>query len=89
MGEVKHSGIDFSGLLFLLFLGLKLGGVIDWSWWFVFAPLWIPIVLFLLVLFLFLVGYGIIKVFQFLIELWRNKQVNKEVEEILREGKIE
>jgi hypothetical protein len=29
-------------LLFLLFLGLKLGGVIAWSWVWVFAPLWIP-----------------------------------------------
>lgn len=27
-------------LLFLLFLGLKLGGAIDWSWWWVTAPLW-------------------------------------------------
>lgn len=27
-------------LLFLLFLGLKLTGNIDWSWWWVFAPIW-------------------------------------------------
>jgi len=27
-------------LLFLLFLGLKLGGVITWSWLWVTAPLW-------------------------------------------------
>lgn len=26
-------------LLFLLFLGLKLSGSIDWSWWWVFSPL--------------------------------------------------
>ena len=30
-------------LLFLLFLGLKLGGVINWSWWWITAPLWGPI----------------------------------------------
>jgi hypothetical protein len=30
MGE---SGVDFLGLLFLLFLGLKLTHQIDWSWW--------------------------------------------------------
>jgi len=31
-------------LLFLLFLGLKLGGVITWSWLWVTAPLWgIPV----------------------------------------------
>lgn len=28
------------GLLFLLFLTLKLTNVIDWSWWWVTAPLW-------------------------------------------------
>ncbi len=30
-------------LLFLTFLVLKLCGVITWSWWWIFAPLWIPI----------------------------------------------
>ena len=40
------SGSDngFCGLLFLLFLGLRLAGVIDWPWIWVFAPLWIPLV---------------------------------------------
>lgn len=38
----KSSGIGFMGLLTLLFLGLKLTHYIDWSWWWVFAPLWIP-----------------------------------------------
>lgn len=39
------TGTLFFELLFLLFLGLKLGNVIDWSWWWVFAPLWVPLVL--------------------------------------------
>ena len=39
------SGIGFSGLLGLLFIALKLCGVIDWSWWWVLAPFWIPIAL--------------------------------------------
>ena len=34
-------GISFGGLLTVLFIGLKLGGVIDWSWWWVLSPLWI------------------------------------------------
>jgi hypothetical protein len=34
-------GIGFSGALTLLFIGLKLGNVIDWSWWWVLSPLWI------------------------------------------------
>lgn len=35
-------GITFLSLLAILFIGLKLGGVIDWSWVWVLAPLWIP-----------------------------------------------
>ena len=38
--------VGLFGLLFLLFLGLKLGevGVVaSWSWWWVTAPLWGPI----------------------------------------------
>ncbi len=38
----SSDGVGLSGALFLLFLGLKLGGVIAWSWWWVTAPLWIP-----------------------------------------------
>ena len=39
------SGIGLSGVLFIVFLVLKLCGVIDWSWWWVTAPLWIPVAL--------------------------------------------
>jgi hypothetical protein len=35
-------GIGFMGVLSLLFIGLKLGDVIDWSWIWVLAPLWLP-----------------------------------------------
>ena len=31
--------------VFLIFLSLKLCGVIDWSWWWITAPLWIPFAL--------------------------------------------
>jgi len=39
--------IDITGLLGILFVGLKLGGIIDWSWWWVTLPFWasIPIIL--------------------------------------------
>jgi len=29
-------------VLFIMFLVLKLCGVIDWSWWWITAPIWIP-----------------------------------------------
>lgn len=40
-----NTGTLFLELLFLLFLGLKLADKIDWSWWWVFSPLWIPVAL--------------------------------------------
>ena len=41
------------GFLFVVFLILKLIGVIDWSWWWVFAPLWIPAVLAIVIVAIF------------------------------------
>lgn len=40
--NASRGGIGFLGMLGILFIGLKLTGVIDWSWWLVLAPLWIP-----------------------------------------------
>jgi len=39
----SSSGIGFCGLLTILFVALKLLDKIDWSWWWVLAPLWMPI----------------------------------------------
>jgi len=36
----SSSGIGFFGLLGVVFIALKLLGVIGWSWWWVTAPLW-------------------------------------------------
>jgi hypothetical protein len=36
----SSSGIGFFGLMFLIFMTLKLTGHITWSWWWVTAPLW-------------------------------------------------
>lgn len=41
----KSGGIGFFGALTILFIGLKLTGYIDWSWWWVLAPTWVPIAL--------------------------------------------
>lgn len=39
---ITSSGrIDLTGLLTILFVGLKLTHYIDWSWWWVFSPIWI------------------------------------------------
>lgn len=39
----NSTGITFGSLLFVVFLILKLTHVIDWSWYWVAAPLWIPL----------------------------------------------
>lgn len=36
-------GIGLGGVLLVLFITLKLCGVIAWSWWWVTAPIWIPL----------------------------------------------
>lgn len=41
----SSSEIGFLGLLAILFIGLKLGSVINWSWWWVTCPLWGPLAL--------------------------------------------
>ena len=35
--------MGFCGTLTIVFIILKLTHVIDWSWWWVLAPLWIPV----------------------------------------------
>lgn len=53
--QVPNSGgIGFAGLLTVLFVGLKLTGHIDWSWWWVISPIWISII-FVILLVLFLI----------------------------------
>jgi hypothetical protein len=38
-----NAGIGFLGLLTILFVGLKLTGYINWSWWLVLVPLYGPL----------------------------------------------
>ena len=42
--DVNLSGL-LSTLLLVLFITLKLCGVIAWSWWWVLSPLWIPLLI--------------------------------------------
>lgn len=39
----------FMSILCLIFITLKLTGYIAWSWWWVLAPIWIPISIILVV----------------------------------------
>ncbi len=44
---MNNTGINFMGLLTILFITLKLINVIDWSWIWVISPLWLPLAIFL------------------------------------------
>jgi hypothetical protein len=48
----SSGGIGFTGLLTILFIGLKLTNYIDWSWWWVLSPIWILIVFVILLIIL-------------------------------------
>ena len=39
----SSGGMSLGTVLFLIFLVLKLTDTIAWSWWWVTAPLWIPV----------------------------------------------
>lgn len=63
-GEATTAGgISFSTALLLIFIVLKLCGVIGWSWWWVLSPLWISWGLSLLI-----IGG------MFAVECWRDKK---------------
>jgi hypothetical protein len=48
MANSSSNGIGFTSLLTIVFITLKLTNYIDWSWWWVFCPLWIGFVLVIL-----------------------------------------
>ena len=58
--EVKVSvnkGINFTGLLAIVFIILKLSHVIAWSWWWVLSPLWVgPALGIAFIIFIIMIG---------------------------------
>lgn len=56
--ENVNGVFSFMGLLFIVFLVLKLTGAIAWSWWWVTAPLWGPFAITLIILFIMIVIFG-------------------------------
>lgn len=55
-GSATTGGIGFIGLLTILFIGLKLTGFIDWSWFWVLSPI---IFMFLFWVVFFVVIFGL------------------------------
>lgn len=57
--DSSSGGVGFCGLLAVAFIVLKLCDVIDWSWLWVLAPIWIPIAIALIVVLIILIIAGI------------------------------
>lgn len=45
-------GLELASTLTLMFIVLKIFKVIDWSWWWVFSPLWIDFIVIILIVFI-------------------------------------
>ena len=43
MANNTDNGSNLTGVLLILFIVLKLTHNIDWSWWWVLSPLWVPV----------------------------------------------
>jgi hypothetical protein len=69
----SSSGISLTGVLFVLFLVLKLTGNIDWSWWWVTSPLWIPVALAFSFLIILMFSVILLMVFGFSADDIKNK----------------
>lgn len=54
--KVTSSGIGFLSLLGILFIGLKLTNYIDWSWWLVLLPLYGPLVIWITIFVVVIIG---------------------------------
>ena len=52
---MKETGLSFTTVLLIIFIVLKLVGSIAWSWWWVLAPLWVPVAFWLILVFIGLI----------------------------------
>ena len=69
----SSSGLSLAGVLFIVFLILKLTENIDWSWWWVTSPLWIPIALAVSIFFVVLIVIVLLLIFGFSPDDLKNK----------------
>ena len=63
-GTVVNSGTGVTGLLGVAFVTLKLIGIIDWSWWWVLSPFWIPLAFAILGITIAVVILGVVSLFE-------------------------
>lgn len=52
MDKGKSSGIGIFGVCLIVFIILKLTNLINWSWFWVLSPIWIPVALVIFIILL-------------------------------------
>lgn len=60
--QASSGGISFASLLGLAFIILKLTHYIDWSWWWVLSPFWIPFAIVMAILLVGVIILGIVAI---------------------------
>lgn len=53
-------GLNFADVLLLIFITLKLLGIINWSWWWVLSPIWIPLAIIVVLVIIYFIVAAII-----------------------------
>lgn len=71
---VNNNGIGFLSLLSIIFIVLKLVGVISWSWWWVLSPILVQVGFWVIMLIGLLIGLLVIKM--------QERKINKKTKEI-------
>ena len=50
-----RGGMSFSSMLTIVFVVLKLCKVINWSWWWVLSPAWIPTIIYIVLIIIWVI----------------------------------
>jgi len=50
-----RGGMSFSSMLTIVFIVLKLCKVINWSWWWVLSPVWIPTIIYIVLVIIWVI----------------------------------
>lgn len=53
---MENNKVNVMDLFLVLFVGLKITNQIDWSWWWVFSPIWIQLVVGILLAVIITIG---------------------------------
>jgi len=73
MEKGTSSGIGLPGVLFVVFLVLKLTGNIDWSWWWITSPIWIPLLAAVAILITLIIAFVVMLSFGYTVDDLKTK----------------